>query len=51
MWKLLPEEYLYHKGGGNGAMIYMMMQMQEQARQAKLEEQARQDRADQLGIS
>ena len=25
MWKLLPEEYLYHKGGGNGAMIAMMM--------------------------
>lgn len=48
MWKLLPEEYLYHKGGGNGAMIAMMMQMQQQAAEAKAAEQARQDRADQL---
>lgn len=48
MWKLISEEYLYHKGGGNGAMIAMMMQMQEQARQAKLDEQARSDKADQL---
>lgn len=38
MWKLLPDEYLYHKGGGNGAMIYMMMQMQKQADEAKAEQ-------------
>ena len=38
MWKLLPEEYLYHKGGGNNAMIYMMMQMQKQADEAKAEQ-------------
>lgn len=48
MWKLLPDEYHYHKGGGNGAMMAMMMQMQKEAADAKLAEQARQDKADAL---
>lgn len=48
MWKLIPDEYHYHKGGGNGAMIAMMMQMQKDAEAAKQREQERNDRADAL---
>jgi hypothetical protein len=48
MWKIIPDEYHYHKGGGNGAMIAMMMQMEKNAAEAKQAEQARNDQADQL---
>jgi hypothetical protein len=45
MYRHLPTQYMYYKGGGNGAMMYMMMQQQEQARQAKAEEAAREAKA------
>lgn len=48
MWRPIPEDYLYHKGGGNGAMIAMMMQMQQQAEAAKQQEAERVAKAEQL---
>lgn len=48
MWRPITEEHLYYKGGGNGAMIAMMMQMEKNAQLAKEQEQARVDKADQL---
>lgn len=50
MWKLIPDEYHYHKGGGNAAMIYMMMEMQKQAEQAKQAEAERNARAEQQAL-
>lgn len=48
MWKVIPDDYLFFKGGGNGAMIAMMMQMQKDAEAAKQREQERNDKADAL---